>query len=74
MFILIIFRDFQTIKYIMLRPFPFYIQADSKDYGSTCLKIFANHFGKILKTNCHIKTVKINSKNRKIVKISSLNL
>jgi ATP-binding cassette subfamily B protein len=48
MFILIIFRDFQTIKYIMLRPFPFYIQADSKDYGSTCLKIFANHFGKIL--------------------------
>ncbi|WP_296150727.1 peptidase domain-containing ABC transporter [uncultured Flavobacterium sp.] len=32
----------------MLKKFPFIKQADSKDCGSTCLKIIAKHFGKLL--------------------------
>ncbi len=30
----------------MLKHFPFYKQADSKDCGPTCLKIIAKHYGK----------------------------
>ncbi|MEO5775455.1 MAG: peptidase domain-containing ABC transporter [Flavobacterium sp.] len=32
----------------MLKKFPFYKQADSKDCGATCLKIIAKHYGKTL--------------------------
>jgi ATP-binding cassette subfamily B protein len=32
----------------MLRKFPHYKQADSKDCGATCLKIIAKHYGKTL--------------------------
>lgn len=32
----------------MLKKFPHYLQADSKDCGATCLKIVAKHYGKIL--------------------------
>lgn len=32
-----------------MKTFPTYIQADQKDCGSTCLKIIAKHYGKILK-------------------------
>lgn len=32
----------------MLKIFPFYKQADSKDCGPTCLKIIAKHYGKTL--------------------------
>ena len=32
----------------MLKSFPFYKQADSKDCGATCLKIIAKHYGKTI--------------------------
>ena len=32
----------------MLKKFPTYIQADSKDCGPTCLKIIAKFYGKVL--------------------------
>ncbi len=32
----------------MLKPFPTHLQADSKDCGSTCLKIIAKHYGKTI--------------------------
>lgn len=31
-----------------MKKFPFYLQADSKDCGPTCLKILAKHYGKVL--------------------------
>lgn len=31
-----------------MKNFPFYIQADSKDCGPTCLKIIAKHYGKVI--------------------------
>ena len=32
----------------MLKSFPFYKQADSKDCGPTCLKIISRYYGKVL--------------------------
>ena len=32
----------------MLKKFPFYKQADTKDCGATCIKIIAKHYGKLL--------------------------
>ena len=32
----------------MVKKFPHYTQADSKDCGATCLKIIAKHYGRTL--------------------------
>ncbi len=39
----------------MLKIFPFYKQADSKDCGATCIKIIAKHYGKVL----NIQTLRV---------------
>jgi ATP-binding cassette subfamily B protein len=39
----------------MLKNFPFYKQADSKDCGATCIKIIAKHYGKVL----NIQTLRV---------------
>ena len=30
------------------KPFPFYLQPDTKDCGPTCLRIIAKYYGKVL--------------------------
>lgn len=43
-----VYSYFYDIKSVLLKKFPHYTQADSKDCGPTCLKIVSKHYGKNL--------------------------